>query len=256
MLSLCGGQVGRLRGALRRTAVLALTIGLVLTVAGPYLDGAPAPHIHVRWRSDVSTCERWMWEWFLNLGAGRRGGDGRSFGYDLLDPSPGNVRAILGHEAIEDTHDLLREGFAVAATAGFGDSRTGIAWRWRVGWLVTLVRPTGFTLLALGVLLLIPWTGLVIPWTGLGLRGVSRAAMRAGASTRALRPSRRQALMAAAASIGFLTCGFRVLEFSGFSNDTVARNQKSHPIGSAGGSHRPSCSRSTDGHGQSPVRSQ
>ena len=212
MPGLRGGYVGRLLDVRRRAAAIALAIGLILTAAGPYLDGGPAPHIHVRWRSDVTTGQRWMYEWFLNLGADRHGGDGRSFGYDLLDPSPENVRAILEHEAIEDTHDLLREGFAVAATAGFGDSRTGIAWRWRVGWLVPLVRSAGFTLLALGVLLL-------IPWTGLGPRDVSRAAMRAGASTLALRPSRRQALMAAAASIGLLTFGIRVLEFSGFSND-------------------------------------
>lgn len=212
MPGLRGGYVGRLLDVRRRAAAIALTIGLVLTAAGPYLDGGPAPHIHVRWRSDVTTGQRWMYEWFLSLGADGRGGDGRSFGYDLLDPSPENVRAILEHAAIEDTHNLLREGFAVAATAGFGDSRTGIAWRWRVGWLGTVGQPAGFALLAVGVLLLIPWTGPALPQ-------VSRVTMKIGARCLAFRPTRRQAVMAAAAALGLLTFGIRVLEFSGFSND-------------------------------------
>jgi peptidoglycan/LPS O-acetylase OafA/YrhL len=126
-----------------RAAAL-LLLGLGLSVVRPSLDGQPSKYVHVRWRPDVSAVERWWLEQRFSLREEQH--DGRSFGYDLLDDSSANVKALLQHFAVEDSASLDRVGFRVSPDAETGSSRTGVAWRWRLEAGLPFLRPVGFLL--------------------------------------------------------------------------------------------------------------
>lgn len=109
-------------------AALWVAFGALLAGAHPLLDGDQAKYVHVRWSPDVTPDARRRLEGMFSLRAQQ--GDGQSFGYDLLDDSAGNIRALVEHPAVDDTHALDRARFAVSEGAQDGDSRTGLAWRW------------------------------------------------------------------------------------------------------------------------------
>ena len=113
-----------------RMAVGVLAVGLLVGVASRVLDGDPARFINVRWHADVTDAERLQLEAQFLLRGERR--EDRTFGYDLLDDSRANIQALVEHPAVEDTHHIDRGTFALAASAEFGESRTGVAWRWGV----------------------------------------------------------------------------------------------------------------------------
>ena len=78
-----------------------------------------APVIHVRWRPDVSDGARAVAERELLL-ANPVGTDARTFAYDVMDFSTENVRAIVTHRLIEDTHEIDRGAFRIQPTAPLG----------------------------------------------------------------------------------------------------------------------------------------
>ena len=119
--------------------------GILLLLARPLLDGHTAKYIHVRWSPEVTDAARHRLEAQFSLRAQQ--GEGRSFGYDLLDDSSGNIRALLQHPSVEDTAELDRVRFAVAEHAENGDSRTGLAWRWGVEAALPWFVPIGAVLI-------------------------------------------------------------------------------------------------------------
>ena len=130
-----------------RRAGAFITLGLLLLAAHPLLNGDPAKYVHVRWSPEITPAERRQLERRFDLREEQ--GEGQSFGYDLLDDSPGNIRALLEHPAVDDTHDLDRARFAVSESAENADSRTGIAWRWGLEAGLPYMRPVGLALIFL-----------------------------------------------------------------------------------------------------------
>ena len=135
-----------------RTALAVLVVGALVGVASRVLDGDPAKGIHVRWHAEVTDADRLELEAEFFLRGERR--EDRTFGYDLLDDSQANIQALVEHPAVEDTHHIDRGNFTLAASAEFGESRTG--WAWRRGVERQLPWAAGLLLLS-GSILLVPW---------------------------------------------------------------------------------------------------
>ena len=142
-----------------RTAVGVLAVGLLVGVASRVLDGDPARVINVRWHADVTDTERLQLEAQFLLRGERR--EDRTFGYDLLDDSHANIQALVEHPAVEDTHHIDRGTFALAASAEFGESRTGVAWRWGVEDRLPLLWSLAGLLVLVGMGLLVSWRSVV-----------------------------------------------------------------------------------------------
>ena len=151
-----------------RTAVGMLAVGLLVGVASRVLDGDPAKGIHVRWHAEVTDAERLRLEAQFLLRGERR--EDRTFGYDLLDDARANIQALVAHPAVEDTHHIDRGNFTFAASAEFGESRTGWAWRWGVE--RQLPWAAGLLLLS-GSILLVPWP-ILKRWCRVAMVGVQR----------------------------------------------------------------------------------
>ena len=155
-----------------RTAVGMLAVGVLVGVASRALDGDPAKGIHVRWDAEVTDAERLRLEAQFLLRGERR--EDRTFGYDLLNDSQANIQALVAHPAVEDTHHIDRGNFTLAASAEFGESRTGWAWRWGVEDQLPLMWRLAGLLMLIGSGLLIPWSvlGRSIAALGSGCGGV------------------------------------------------------------------------------------
>ncbi len=122
---------------------------MLLLALAPLLDGGPSKYIHVRWRPGVRDAQRVDLE--SSFGLRERVRDGRSFGYDLVNLSSSNVRALLTDPAVEDTSDLDLRTFVVLPGADDGRARAGLAWRWGVESVVEPIRGAGLVLLLAGV---------------------------------------------------------------------------------------------------------
>ena len=85
-----------------------------------------APVVHVRWRADVSDSARAATE-SEHLLANPIATDARTYAYDLMDFSSENIRAIVTHPLIEDTHEIDRGAFRLQPTAPFGDQTRWLA---------------------------------------------------------------------------------------------------------------------------------
>jgi hypothetical protein len=130
-------------------------VGTSVMLSTGVLEGRPARYIHVRWQSDVSPGMRTGLEERFSLAQPHQV-EGQTFGYDLLNESRWNIRSLVRHPAVADTHSIDRRRFAVASTAEEGHSgrRTGLAWRWGFESMVPYARPVGFMLALLGALVL------------------------------------------------------------------------------------------------------
>ncbi len=142
-------RVGR-RGTVGAIVLLA---GLLGAAAVPVLDGSQAHYVHVRWHPSITAEQQQQLEW--QHGLRRRSGTGRSFGYDLVNESSWNIRALLDNPFVEDTHDLDRDTASVAEGAPAGKARNGLAWRWGLESRVTVVATWARRLLLCGVLILL-----------------------------------------------------------------------------------------------------
>ena len=153
-----------------RAAVGVLAVGVLVGVASRVLDGDPARFINVRWDAGVTDAERLRLEAQFVLRGERL--EDRTFGYDLLDDSQANIQALVEHPAVEDTHQIDRGNFTLAASAEFGESRTGWAWRWGVEDQLPLMWRLAGLLVLIG-------SGLLIPWSVLG-RSIAAGGSRCG----------------------------------------------------------------------------
>jgi hypothetical protein len=89
---------------------------LVLDYASLRWFGPIGAFIHVRWAPNVDDVERDALELRFCLTA-REVTEGTTYSYLLVDTSTENIRRLITHPAVQDTHDLNRAAFGVADTA-------------------------------------------------------------------------------------------------------------------------------------------
>ena len=108
--------------------IRALTLGLlaiILPLAARGLYGAPGAAVNIRWQSSVDAVERQRLETEWQLVDGQEVSPS-TWRYDLTAPSEGRLRAIVGHPAVADTHDIDRQRFTIAPEARRTARRHGL----------------------------------------------------------------------------------------------------------------------------------
>ncbi len=111
----------------RHVVMLAAVSLLVAAAAGAMrflVSPAIAPRINVRWAPGVSDEARAGAERTLHLLDGELR-EGRTWAYDLGDISRANVRALVAHPAVEDTHYIDRGDGTVWRQAPAGHAAVG-----------------------------------------------------------------------------------------------------------------------------------
>ncbi|MGH7551968.1 MAG: hypothetical protein ACREMQ_02960, partial [Longimicrobiales bacterium] len=108
----------RTRIAIRVVAVLG-ALGLGLVAVEPFLPSPFAPRIHVGWANGVSSDERLRLELAFQL-ARPEHLEGTAWRYDLVDPRPETVAALIAHPAVTDTHEIDRTAGVVLPGAPRG----------------------------------------------------------------------------------------------------------------------------------------
>lgn len=97
--------------------VLALaTVPVILPPAARFLAGPPGALVHVRWQATIEQDARQRLQSQFRLADGERLDDS-TWRYDLIDPSPANIRALISDPAVADTHHIDRPHYALAETA-------------------------------------------------------------------------------------------------------------------------------------------
>ena len=94
-----------------RPFVVPFVIAFVVTLAVCYAV-YPVPRINVRWSEDVTPTRRVELEAVHRL-AEPQSLDERTWSYGLLDTSTGNIQGLVQDPAVEDTHLIDREAFAL-----------------------------------------------------------------------------------------------------------------------------------------------
>jgi hypothetical protein len=95
---------------------------LCLPLAGRMIAGTRGAEIHVRWQSSVDESTRRSLESRFRLADGQRLG-GATWRYDLTDPRPDNIRALVNDAQVADTHDLDRSTYSITPSAVRTDRR-------------------------------------------------------------------------------------------------------------------------------------
>jgi hypothetical protein len=111
----------------RQVMAVAVASLIVLAIAlclWRFVPSPTAPRINVRWTVSVPDEARLAIERHFSLLRGEAK-EGRTWAYDLGDISRANVRALVAHPAIEDTHYLDRSAGTIAPTAPRGTLRIG-----------------------------------------------------------------------------------------------------------------------------------
>jgi hypothetical protein len=98
--------------AWRATTLTCLVAAVCLPVAARWEAGSPGALVHVRWQAAVGPDARHALEAQFRLADGEHL-EGSTWRYDLLDPSSGNIRALVRDPAVADTHHLDRTTFAL-----------------------------------------------------------------------------------------------------------------------------------------------
>ena len=100
-----------------RTIALA---GALISACLPFVVraviGQAGSRVHVRWQASVDPTERQHLEARYRLADGRRL-DATTWRYDLIDPSSGNIRALVSDPAVADTHDIDRPNYSLDPAA-------------------------------------------------------------------------------------------------------------------------------------------
>jgi len=99
-------------------ALVALAGALYLTLRLTY--GERAAYVHVRWKPEVNDATRAEVERSHGLHPVEFR-EQRTWGYFLSDLSIENIRRIVRHPSVEDTHNIDRDAFFVLDTAERGD---------------------------------------------------------------------------------------------------------------------------------------
>ena len=126
----------------RQVGMLALTSALALAVIGlldMFVPPSIAPRVNIRWVEGVNDSARSDIERQLKLLAGQHI-EATTWAYDLGDPSPEAIEAIVTHASVADTHHIDRSRRSLASDAPLGSTRIrGGLSRWRdaatVPWL-------------------------------------------------------------------------------------------------------------------------
>lgn len=87
-----------------------------LPLAARTIAGPPGATVHIKWQPTVTESERHTLETRFALADGEQV-DQHTWRYDLLDPSPDNIRAIVIEPAVADTNDIDRPNGAIDAAA-------------------------------------------------------------------------------------------------------------------------------------------
>jgi hypothetical protein len=123
----------------RIRAVAALALGLLGLVAlFPEREVAQrANQVSVRWTSDLPDAERMTLERQFSLTAAEPNSnhsqDVNVWNYDITDPSPGNIKALVNHPRVVDTNDIDPGNFTVRAQPPEDDDPyVGVS---RIAWL-------------------------------------------------------------------------------------------------------------------------
>lgn len=106
----------------------ALTLGLLalsLPLAARGLYGPPGAWVHVRWQPSVDAAERQRLETRLLLADGREV-EPSTWRYDLTAPSKSNIRAIVEHPAVTDTHHIDRQRYTIEPSTTWTARRHGL----------------------------------------------------------------------------------------------------------------------------------
>jgi len=143
--------ISKLLAAWRRAALTCAAAALCLAVAIRLIAGPAGAMVDVRWVSSLDAPARQMLEAQFQLEDGVQL-DGSTWRYDLLDPSPDGIRALVGHPAVEDTHQIDRSRFSLE-----GAERTARRGRFAFGGtLVAIADGLAIALAAFGLLLTLP----------------------------------------------------------------------------------------------------
>lgn len=112
----------------RRSALVLLLLAACLPFAARAVAGSPGALVHVRWQASLDAAARQALETRFRLDAPERLDD-VTWRYDLIDTSGTNIRALVAHPAVADTHEIDRPNFTIASSA----SRTGHRQRFAFG---------------------------------------------------------------------------------------------------------------------------
>ena len=105
-------MIAKLLATQRAVALACAVAAVCLPIAVRLITGAPGALVHVRWVASVDVDARQRLETRFRLADGESLG-GSTWRYDLIDPSPDNIRALVLDPAVEDTHQLDRVRFAL-----------------------------------------------------------------------------------------------------------------------------------------------
>jgi hypothetical protein len=148
-------MIAGLRGA-PRIAALSCAIAIIcLPTIARLVTGPPGAVVHVRWETSVDGSARQRLEARFRLADGEQL-DGSTWRYDLLDPSPDNIRDLVRNPAVADTQHIDRSHFTPVDTARTA-RRGRIAYG---GMLVTAADRAALALPAIAAfLVLLHWNG-------------------------------------------------------------------------------------------------
>ena len=119
----------------KRTALALVLLCAAAPVAARLLAGPPGGRVHVRWQAAVDEATRQRLESRYRL-ADPDKLDELTWRYDLIDPRPDTIRAIVNDAAVADTHDINRDSYTLDAAAvrtsrrqrlAFGDALVSVA---------------------------------------------------------------------------------------------------------------------------------
>jgi hypothetical protein len=110
--------------------------------------GQRPAYVHVRWAATVDPGRQAEMERTHSLTRGERR-EGTTWGYYATDVSSANLRAIVEHPAVEDTHNIHRTAFRIWRTAPRGDYLGT-----RPPWIASMLELVIPVCLALGALML------------------------------------------------------------------------------------------------------
>ena len=96
--------------------ILVVAVGVRASTQSPF-----APRVRVRW-APMDDARRIANEQQLHLWNGTRADD-NTWEYDLVDPSPASVAALVAHDQVADTHYIDRSTATVAPDAPTGTIR-------------------------------------------------------------------------------------------------------------------------------------
>ena len=97
--------------------ILVLAVFVRASTPSPF-----APRVRVRWTPSIADANRAALERQLHLLNGTRAVN-NTWEYDLVDPSPASVAALVGHDEVVDTHYIDRSTALVAPDAPTGTIR-------------------------------------------------------------------------------------------------------------------------------------